>query len=588
VAGFYEAVLGLGAAAIALAATVLIAAWQFVADKVTLAVASLIRTRKLVWLGAALLLAGFATSLVGSLLLSSSHDFLPGRDLGSNAWLEQPGFGLITALSLVLGAMAVFVSVARSLALLNYVSAGRALLKRFRCQTWRQFLIAGLDPAVESEDIVEAARGLNLDLITATLLKDRALADRQAEFGDPSHTEFALRIRDRARRRTETVAAAKDAMRRNPRNPLADIVEVASRATATAHEADGREVLSDLLEIALACFDSPVSPGLGAEEIKASMSHDLFAVHFRQLVDQAIEAGRLDIVPGVGDLVTRALERRNEKSLWADAQELAARAARRLLATRSSRPLAALVSDLADHAVLSLRLVEPERESRFRFACSTLGFLGEQIPALFRDPGSPEILFPSEEMTTSDPLDALYESFDEIQDRAFPQGMAAVDALGYVEAVERSAQALSDRIVKYYRDGRLELQLVHFAALLGRLAIDSAKQRDARTSFVAAVALSRLAESANQDYYREYPQDLAMDLTGVGLLAEQHDLAVPGMGSIAEWVAKELVDELPDELDHAMREALMAGQFSYVDQDTRGRFIRRVAERSGRNFGLNL
>ncbi len=184
---------------------------------------------------------------------------------------------------------------------------------------------------------------------------------------------------------------------------------------------------------------------------------------------------------------------------------------------------------------------------------------------------------------------ALNGALYEIRQRAFPQGLVTVDALVYLDAVQRFGEALADRSVKVFRDFRLETSLVSAVSNIGDLGIDAAKQRDERTAYYTAVKLAILAESAEQDIYREYPADLAADLVGLGLLSEEHSLEVPGMGEqLADFVAEQLVDHLSDSLDHAMHEALMAGKYGYVDHATRIEFVRRVAARAGRTFGLNL
>jgi hypothetical protein len=260
------------------------------------------------------------------------------------------------------------------------------------------------------------------------------------------------------------------------------------------------------------------------------------------------------------------------------------------LVARAAGPLSRLIANITDQALVSLRLPLGEREPIFDDACRLLGFLGEQVPAVFRDPNAPEILFEIEdEPMPTDPLDALGHALYRLQQGAFPQGKCLADPLIFIEAAERYAQAISDRSVKVFHDSRLELSLVRAAAPIGDLGVDCAKERDGFNSYRCVVALSRLAEKAEQPFYNEYAVDLAADFVGIGVLAEEHSLPVRGLGEdLATFVAHQLVDHLNAELDSAMHEAAVAGRYCYADDKARWAFVKRVAKLAGRNFGFNL
>ena len=583
-AAFYQALLGLEAGAFALAATVLLAAWQLISDRTSSAVANLILGSWLARAGFACLIVAFGATVLGASLLAAPHDLVPWANLDADRWLRQPFTGLLVTTIAVVGTAAVFVSVVRSVRLLDFAAAGRARVERLDCGQWRRSVLRTLDPDPGSEVVARVADALGIDIFVATLWKDQALRDRTKTFTESEQAEFAKRVRAAADARARQVTGSEGS-----RDPLSDVFDVA-RAAAVAGRGDRvASVLSALLPAVSSCLRQPPPPGFGPEEFSTALAEDVFEKSAGRLLDSAIEEGRAGVGTAIGDWLSDAMRAHATPSVWIPTQNAMERTAHRLLAARAGGPLASVIADLGEQAVVALRLPEVDRQRRFDAACSALGSLGEQLPALFRDPDAPTPVFPVDEgAVPPDPLDALYESLYEIGERAFPQGRCVVDPLIYRDAVRVTAGALSERIEKYYRDARLELQLVSVARLLGRLAEESAKQADAQACFIAATALSDLAETATQPYYHEYPQDLAMWLTGAGIAAADHKLQAPGLGqTLADWIAEQLVRDLPDQLDYAAHEARVAGQFVPNGDDVaRAVFVHDMEAHAGRPLGL--
>lgn len=540
-ASFYQALLGIEAASAALAVAVILGVQQLIVGSISRQAALLVVRSRLVAVGAMLLGLTAAWSLVGAVLLSTTHDLVSGY-VGSDHVLASPIAGLGCGIAILLATALLVLGASRALSLLDPGTAAQRLLNHHGTTAWLQV-------------VLERAN-----------LGDFAQSSRKTHRSKPG-------------RPRHEAAPYPDA--------LDMCIEIAERSIADGDRTAFASVVALTVGAALSALSEGDMRLDAAAPARAAAAADLVDAKLNRLASRAQDFGRLDFLPLIASGLHGAATTNLVVEVLPPSQRLLDRTARAALAARDGPVLSRTIEANTDQAMLGLRLGGRAAERVFDDACRLLISVVSQIPAAFRDPNVPDLAFPLDPMGPStDPVNAVLEAFDALGDAAFPGGEAKVDALIYADAVEVFCKALVDRSVKVFKDGRLEEALVSAMMKLGRLGEEAGQRGDARTVYVCLAKLATLADDAPQPFFREYPGDIAGYLTGIGMLAEEKDLKIAGLGmTLAEFAVEALVDDLPDQLDEAMREALVAGRYSYVSDGTRGSFLARAERKAGRKVG---
>lgn len=588
-ASFYQSLLGIALAVIALTVGLVAAVHQLLATQVSQSVARLLLRSPVLWIGFLVTAISVTLAAAGALLLAAPHDLVK-PDLSSNKLLGNVVSGLICLVALAVGGGLTAGAAIRALRLLDLGLAADELARRMSTDAIAAWVIAKRAPVELAHGDVEAARrGSPIDPIAAQLWLtqvNRATPRSELPAAEPAERDLLEELRrrkgDRERevirlRRSAESGALADAVL-----PLVEMLDAGARAGRTDVIERAAHSLVEW-RVGRREHKFHVEPS-EVEELAASEVVDRLESLARRWADR----GDTIAVAALCDAVTSAGGR---TPVWSTASlGLVVNASQALLARRAAVELCAVIRDLA---VIALRAVEERAEGAeelFDEACRALGNLGEKIPSTFHSPSDPEVtLIPhSLRYEVPDPLGCLLDALAEIRTRLFAADEVAIGPLVWRDAIGVTTQAIADRASNVYKDSRLEHQLVSAMLLLARLGTEGARRGDAHRAMLAAFELANLAENADRPFYHEYPTDIVFALAEIGLFSEVHDLTSPDGSPLAGQVAEVLSAKFSGYLRHPMREVLMAGRFSPAAADARWTFIKRVGVVARDNFGLNF
>jgi hypothetical protein len=269
----------------------------------------------------------------------------------------------------------------------------------------------------------------------------------------------------------------------------------------------------------------------------------------------------------------------------------ATRSARLLVRPDAGAALCTAIDAVADYASAAERYTEIDAERLHDESCRALGYIGQHLPTVFRQPADPDHLLVPDALRydSVDPVAHLYEALGRVKEQTIDPPATDRDALVWRDAVMVTTQALISREQSTYKDGRLEHDILSGLFLLSALGAEAARSGDERHATMAAYSLDDLADaSAGLGGFRELGQDIAMALTEIGIFAVANGLKTLDGRPLDDWVAESLVNKLAGHLPHAMHEALVAGRFEPVDHLARWTFIKQVGVKAESSFGMGF
>ena len=464
---------------------------------------ALVGRRVSIFVGLSIL--NFGICLVGSVLLATDHDLLPGLDLQTDKVLASPVTGVVVGgLTLFTVVVAVFAVIRAATAL---SPAGSAVIIT---RSWQ--------PMAGKHD-------LDADLGALADLARKALVDgRDREYG----------------------------------RVLGTVDSALVRAGALGDE--------HVLEVAT-----------GLEE------------HFVPLAQESVLTGRplraADVAALAGKLAAHAPGRLGLLPFL----RIEVLVGDLLFDRRSATALARVMADIRNIGELALAESDGNASLVFDEACRSMGAIGERTPATFLDPGDPEVLMTPGVVGVEGPMGKLVEGWVALFNAAYPLGASAplVDLLVWRDGLMRSTQALVIRIDERFQDDRLEAPLIQLAGTLAHAGIRAAGDDQWKTVSIVIPALGALAEHSSDDFYLEYPNELASWLMQIGMCAEEDNAAVAGVGVLAEIAANHLATHLAAYCQRQAMELNGAGTMSPVSPDARTAFIKRLGTKLGSSPGLD-
>jgi hypothetical protein len=589
-ASFYQSLLGIIFAVVALGAGVVAAAYQLLASQVSTAVARLVLRSRALWLGVALTLVAAAVAMAGSLLLARPHDLL-AANLRTDELLSHPLVGLACSLALAIGGLAMLSAGLRAIRLLDVDAAAEALSRNTHPQDLVAWAIgSAAELELQWDDAAEEAEGLDDDaslsaslhlhkVNSATSKPDTSgLAEEDRRLIERLWTRKELRQRTVRRLRSDA-ERGRITDRLASFDQLLDVTAQAGRAPLVESIAQGHLVR---LNPNLAA-----SSGISRRESIRLLGDQVFDRHLLPLARRWADRGDFESIAALARAAA-AVGADTDDAWFEAAQTFTMKAAPLLLRRAAPGPLCSVIRSIAEFAIKALERENPE--GFHDEACRALGGLGQQIPAAFHHPSDPEVSLIPESLRyeSADPLGCLQDAFYEIKRATFDGDERRVDSLIWRDGVLVTAQALAHRAAHVFQDDRLEQPLVSAMLLLAKLGTQGARDGDERRATIAAFALGELAEDADQAFYREYPSDIAMALVEIALFASVHSLHATDGRALAAWIADDLVEKLRELLSYPMHEALVAGRFSPAPQDVRWAFVKSVGVLAHDNFGFRF
>jgi hypothetical protein len=588
-AGFYQSILGIAVAVMALGLGVVIAVQQLLASQVSHAVARLPLRSLLLSLGLAVSVLGVGLASAGALLLAGPHDLLP-IDLSSNELLADPLTGAVCLIALGVGGVLTVWSGLRSLQLLNLTAAAKAIAGRQSADARAKWVIAGQESQTLVSHDLEAVGAGGLDPIAGALLLHQVNTGAISEIRPRTRRDeqAARRLEERLKRRRDLsrrLIEMRSAGRlEDPFSPLLEIVDVAART--------GRpEVVEAVTRDVILAGGRPhrsTSLPITAREVVELVNAEVLEDRLPLLIQRWADRGDYAAVAACSRGSTVAGQA--QPGRWPSALALSINASQMLLRRPAASALCSVIRDLEAVAITSLEWPEDLREGIFDESCRAIGNLGEQVPSIFCSPDDPEVLLTPDTLRyeAADPLGCVLDALHKTQEAAFRGSEVRVDALIWRDAVTVTAKAIAHRSATAFKDDRLEMPLVSAMLLLARLGAVGARSGDERRAMIAAFDLEQLAEDADKPFYHEYPGDIALALVEIGIFAFEHALTSSDGRPLADQIAESLASKLPSHLSYPMHEALVAGRFSPATHDARWAFIKKVGVKVGDNFGFRF
>lgn len=590
-AAFYQSLLGISVAALALGAGVAAAVQQVLATQVSATVARIALRSRLLWGGVAASVAAISITSAGALLLAGPHDLLPGY-WNSDGILASPVVGLVCVGALAVGmALTTFAGI-RSLRFLDLESAADAVGRRVAMRDLSAWAI-GLkgDLELQMDDLPDSLPDLDIDFLLPMFWLHKINAAESEPVGaSPSEQEWLHQVWKRKSARLSQVTQLREGMQRNQvRDPLVPLIELVEKTARTGRYALVESIVRRWL------VRPPALPttgiwGLSSAEAEHLIANVVFETHLTRLARRWSTQGEGDALAALSRASAVAATE-GDSSVWFESNLVFSMDVSQMLLNRASgRALCSVIRDLALYAISGVGRVDAAPQRFHDEVCRALGRLGQQVPVVFKDPAEPDAFLVPNALRPqeADPVNCLLDAFEQIKLRTIDVAAPSIYPLIWRDAVLATARALADRAERAFKDARLESPLLSAMGLIADLGTAAARSGDERRAIIATFALGDLSSNAVRPYFHEYASDIALNLVEIGLFSMEHGINSTDGRPLATWIAECLVSNLKSVLKYPIHEAYFAARFEPVSHASRWSFIKEVGVVAEDNFGFRF